>query len=118
MDARAFAAPKRLRPRRRAWPAHAALVPRTQRHKRVYARLRRAMAPFFTAWCAAEPGPYRARSSLRSRFCEAALRKSCALHRARETTICVIAGLDPAIHLLGKTRAKMDARVKPAHDAE
>jgi hypothetical protein len=26
---------------------------------------------------------------------------------------CVIAGLDPAIHLLPKT---MDARVKPAHD--
>ncbi|WP_346296729.1 hypothetical protein LRC39_06660 [Rhodopseudomonas sp. P1] len=27
----------------------------------------------------------------------------------------VIAGLDPAIHLL---RGKMDARVEPAHDAE
>jgi hypothetical protein len=35
--------------------------------------------------CAAEPGPYRARHSRRSRFCEAALRKSYALHRARET---------------------------------
>jgi hypothetical protein len=30
----------------------------------------------------------------------------------------VIAGLDPAIHPLRKTLAKrMDARVKPAHDA-
>jgi hypothetical protein len=30
----------------------------------------------------------------------------------------VIAGLDPAIHLLRKTLSKrMDARVKPAHDA-
>jgi hypothetical protein len=28
----------------------------------------------------------------------------------------VIAGLDPAIHPLRKTLAKMDARVKPAHD--
>ena len=50
------------------------IVPRTQRS-----------APFFTAWCAAEPGPYKAQCLLRSRFCEAALRKGCALHRARET---------------------------------
>jgi len=28
----------------------------------------------------------------------------------------VIAGLDPAIHLLEKTLFLMDARVKPAHD--
>jgi hypothetical protein len=28
----------------------------------------------------------------------------------------VIAGLDPAIHLRGKTLLMMDARVKPAHD--
>src|SRR3954471_15928611 len=31
--------------------------------------------PFFTAWCAAEPGPYKARCPLRSRFSEAALRE-------------------------------------------
>ena len=32
----------------------------------------------------------------------------------------VIAGLDPAIHLLSEevVRKKMDARVKPAHDGE
>jgi hypothetical protein len=50
------------------------LVPRTQRS-----------APLFAAWCAAEPGPYQARCLRRSRFCEATLRKSYALHRARDT---------------------------------
>src|SRR3954468_20567083 len=43
-------------------------------------------APFFTAWCAAEPGPYRTRCFWRSRFSEASLRKGYALHRARETS--------------------------------
>jgi hypothetical protein len=57
-------------------------VPRTQRS-----------GPFFTAWCAAEPGPYKARCSLRPRFCEAALRKGYALHRARETASFSGAGL-------------------------
>jgi hypothetical protein len=61
-------------------------VPRTQRsvehlrsgalqsHKRVYARLRRAMVP--VTCDLKKPG---------SRFCEAALRKCYALHRARDT---------------------------------
>ena len=61
-------------------------VPRTQRSvehlrngalqslKRVYARLRRAMAP--VTCDSKKPG---------SRFCEAALRKGYALHRARDT---------------------------------
>jgi hypothetical protein len=36
---------------------------------------------------------------------------------AGQVKLFVIAGLDPAIHLLRKTPAKrMDARVKPAHD--
>ena len=44
--------------------------------------------------------------------------KSGALHRARDTKPSVIAGLDPAIHPLRKSLAKMmDARVEPAHDA-
>jgi hypothetical protein len=63
-------------------------VPRTQRsvwllrngalqsHKRVYARLRRAMAPVTCE--SKKPG---------SRFCEAALRKSYAPHRARDTRL-------------------------------
>jgi hypothetical protein len=53
------------------------LVPRTQRS-----------VPFFTAWCAAEPGPRllyvtelnRGRGSAKQRFA-----KSYALHRARDT---------------------------------
>jgi hypothetical protein len=49
-------------------------VPRTQRS-----------APLFAAWCAAEPGPRLLRMKAGSRFCEAALRKGCALHRARDT---------------------------------
>jgi hypothetical protein len=41
--------------------------------------------PSFTAWCAAKPGSSLLRKKAGSRFCEAALRKSCALHRARDT---------------------------------
>ena len=52
-------------------------VPRTQRN-----------APFFAAWCAAEPGSgTELRRNPGSRFCEAALRKSYALHRARDTGV-------------------------------
>jgi hypothetical protein len=41
--------------------------------------------PSFTAWCAAKPGPGLLTRKAGSRFCEAALRKGCALHRARDT---------------------------------
>jgi hypothetical protein len=51
-------------------------VPRTQRS-----------APLFAAWCAAEPGPSLLVRKAGARFCEAALRKGCALHRARDTNI-------------------------------
>jgi hypothetical protein len=34
----------------------------------------------------------------------------------KRSSSSVIAGLDPAIHLLRKTLLKMDTRVKPAYD--
>src|SRR5262249_4898710 len=37
--------------------------------------------------------------------------------RCRRSFHSVIAGLDPAIHLLNELLLSMDARVKPAHDA-
>jgi hypothetical protein len=69
-------------------------------------------APLFAAWCAAKPG-----SSLLSGV--PALRSGMKNAAARPGHGLVIAGLDPAIHLLEKRflRRLMDTRVKPAYDA-
>src|SRR3954469_12116172 len=45
--------------------------------------------------CAAEPGPRLLKRKPGSRFCEAALRKSCALHRARDTNSTPSAARSP-----------------------
>ena len=53
--------------------------------------------------------------AMTSGICGSIRAKHALKHSARLEPSVVIAGLDPAIHHL---RKKMDARVKPAHDAE
>jgi hypothetical protein len=80
--------------------------------------------PFFTAGALQSRGPYGARRSLRSRFCEAALRKSYALHRARETDHPYrVSRRSPGrrwrhvLHYIRKETAALIARQQPFHRA-